>query len=208
MSDDSALRGAWVRWVGDSVAARAAFDDVVARHREAHRRYHGLRHVTSVVRHAHELADEVAVRDLGAVVAAAFFHDAVYVPAARDNEEQSALLAALVLAGLGWSDERCDVVASMVRATAGHAPTDDPDRGVLLDADLSVLGSDPAAYQAYVAGVRAEYAHVDDEAWRAGRGDVLRDLLATTPIYSTIAGRSRWESRARANLTTELASLQ
>ena len=48
---------------------------------------------------------------------------------------------------------------------------------MLLDADLAVLGSEPAAYQAYVTGVRAEYGHVDDAAWATGRAAVLRGLL-------------------------------
>ena len=99
---------------------------------------------------------------------AAFFHDAVYDPQRRDNEEQSAALAERVLerAGLAAGARR-RTVGDLVRATAaprGDRPT--PDRAVLLDADLAVLGSEPAAYQAYVTGVRAEYAHVDDEAWR------------------------------------------
>jgi predicted metal-dependent HD superfamily phosphohydrolase len=180
---------------------------VVARHREGHRRYHGVRHVTWVVRHVHELATELPLDDEGAVVAAAFFHDAVYDPRATDNEEQSARLAERVLAGLGWDADRGRRVGDLVRATAAHRAPADDDTAVLLDADLAVLGSDPAAYQAYVTGVRTEYAHVDAAAWQAGRGQVLRELLARDPLYATEPGRRRWARRAAANMTAELASL-
>ena len=78
---------------------------------------------------------------------------------------------------------------------------------MLLDADLAVLGAEPAAYQAYVTGVRAEYAHVPPDAWRTGRGQVLRDLLAHRPLYATAPAQERWEARAAANMTAELASL-
>jgi predicted metal-dependent HD superfamily phosphohydrolase len=78
---------------------------------------------------------------------------------------------------------------------------------VLIDADLAVLGTEPAAYQAYLTGVRAEYGHVDDAAWGQGRGAVVRALLARQPLYTTPTGRARWEARARANLTAELAAL-
>ena len=88
-----------------------------------------------------------------------------------------------------------------------HAPSDSADVNVLVDADLAVLGSDPAAYQAYVTGVRSEYGHVDDAAWRVGRGAVLRGLVGRTPLYATAAGRRRWEARARANVAAELATL-
>ena len=55
--------------------------------------------------------------------------------------------------------------------------------------------------------MRAEYAHVDAAAWRAGRGQVLRDLLDRDPLYATAAGRQRWAARAGGNMTAELASL-
>ncbi len=207
IGDDGELRAAWTTAIGDDPAALAALDDVVARHREPHRRYHGVRHVTWVVRHVHELAREVTMTDEAAVVAAAFFHDAVYDPRASDNEERSAQLAERVLAELGWPEDRRLAVGAMVRATAAHGAADDVDTAVLLDADLAVLGAEPAAYQAYVTGVRAEYAHVDPGAWRIGRGQVLRDLLARRPLYGTAPGRARWASRAAANMTAELAAL-
>ena len=207
MSDEVELRAAWTVAVGDDHAALAALDDVVARHREPHRRYHGVRHVTWVVRHVRELAAEVPTDDLDAIVVAAFFHDAVYDPRATDNEGQSARLAERVLADLGWDEGRRTRVSDLVRATAAHAGTDDPDTAVLLDADLAVLGSEPAAYQAYVTGVRTEYAHVDNDAWRTGRSQVLRHLLARDSLYATAPARQRWASRAAANMTAELASL-
>jgi predicted metal-dependent HD superfamily phosphohydrolase len=193
--------------VGGGPGSAAALEAVLGRHRQPHRRYHAVRHVTWVVRHVDELAREVALRDAGAVVAAAFFHDAVYDPRGSDNEEQSARLAERVLGELGWDADRRRRVGALVRATATHGPPADDDTAVLLDADLAVLGSEPAAYQAYVTGVRAEYAHVDAAAWRLGRGQVLRDLLARDPLYATAPAQRRWSSRAAANMTAELASL-
>lgn len=227
MSDEIELRIAWA-----TVAARGTatpprsgevFDDVVGRHRQAHRRYHGLRHVVWVVRHVHELADALAhdasapvTVDVSRAVAAAFFHDAVYDPTSPDNEERSALLAIRQLASLGWADDDIAAVAADIGATAGHLaaggdaddgrPTD-VTRAVLLDADLAVLGSDAAAYQAYATGVRTEYAHVDDDAWRVGRGAVLRALLNRPRLYATDAASGRWDALARANLAAELAAL-
>jgi predicted metal-dependent HD superfamily phosphohydrolase len=207
VSEEVELRAAWTSAVGHDARTLAALDDVVGRHRESQRRYHGVRHVAWVVRHVHELAAEVPVRDLGAVIAAAFFHDAVYRPGASDNEQHSAALAERVLADLGWDAARCREVGALVRATEDHEPDGDLDRSVLIDADLAVLGSEPAAYQAYVTGVRAEYAGVDDAAWRRGRADVVRHLLDRERLYATAPARRRWEARARANLTAELATL-
>ena len=225
--DETMLRVAWERSVGSSRPARRLFDAVVRRHREPHRRYHGLRHVTSVVRHVEALAEHEPVHDLGAVVVAACFHDAVYQPTASDNEEASARLARRELTELAdpaWPPDRIERVAAMIVATAhhvdpsvtgedatGHGTTADDatrhDTAVLLDADLAVLGGDPAAYQHYVNGVRAEYAHLDPAEWRTGRRAVLQGLLERQELYLTETARNWWEARARANLTAELASL-
>jgi predicted metal-dependent HD superfamily phosphohydrolase len=75
----------------------------------------------------------------------------------------------------------------------------------LLDADLAILGAAPADYERYRLAVRAEYAHVPDDAWRAGRAAVLRSLLAKEPLYRTRAAQERWAARARRNLREELA---
>jgi predicted metal-dependent HD superfamily phosphohydrolase len=208
VADDAELRAAWSEHVDASARGLGELEELIGRHREAHRRYHGLRHVTWVVRHVRELAQVEPVVDLDAVIAAAFFHDAVYDPAAHDNEEQSARLAERVLVDLGWEAPRAAGVGELVEATAGHEPSADSDRSVLLDADLAVLGSDPAAYQAYATGVRVEYMHLDDEQWRTGRVSVLEHFLSAPAIYATATARTRWESRARANLTAELIGLR
>lgn len=208
MSDDTAeIRTAWCAHVTDSSAGADELDEVLGQHRRPDRRYHGVAHVTWVVRHVLDLAAAEAVADLGALVAAAVYHDAVYDPRASDNEEQSAAWAHRALVELGWPAPRAAGVAALVRATATHAGDDRPDTAVLLDADLAVLGAESGAYQAYVTGVRAEYAHVPDEAWRAGRAAVLRGFLDRASIYATATARDRWEARARANLVAELATL-
>jgi predicted metal-dependent HD superfamily phosphohydrolase len=198
------LRASWQT----HVAARAGpLDRLLARHREAHRHYHGIAHVAWVVRHVGELAAETTPEDLDAIVAAAFYHDAVYDPERADNEAVSAALARRDLEALGWSGARADAVAQMIEATAGHRDPPDLDTAILLDADLAVLGADPAGYGEYARGVRAEYHHLDEASWRRGRAAVLHGFLDRDAIYATGAGRRRWEERARGNISAELATL-
>ena len=147
------------------------------------------------MRHVEELAVTEPVDDIGAVVVAAFFHDAVYDPQASDNESASARLADRELAALGWDGPRRQRVTTMVEATATHDVPDDPgidiDTAVLLDADLAVLGSEPASYQAYVAGVRSEYSHVSADDWHTGRTQVLQSFLDRPALYATATGAGR-----------------
>ncbi|MEP1126593.1 MAG: metal-dependent phosphohydrolase [Ilumatobacter sp.] len=197
-------RAQWVELVGDD----AVLDGLVRRHRERHRRYHTLGHVLAVVRHVDELASVEAIGDLGAVVAAAWFHDAVYEPRSSANERASARLARRDLTKLGWAGERVESVATMVEGTTHHRDPDDLGTAVLYDADLAILGAAPDEYSAYVANVRAEYAHVDDVAWAAGRSDVLAAFIGRTRIFSTGTGYARWESSARTNVESEIAQLR
>ena len=138
------------------------------------------------------------VADLGAVTMAAFFHDAVYDPRGGDNEEQSAALAERVLAELGWPAGRA---RPRRHPGPGHRsttrPPTIPTAAVLLDADLAVLGSEPAAYQAYVTGVRAEYAPRRRRGLaRRPRAPCCADSSTGDRLYCTAAAAARWEARA------------
>jgi predicted metal-dependent HD superfamily phosphohydrolase len=55
--------------------------------------------------------------------------------------------------------------------------------------------------------VRAEYAQVPDDAFRAGRAAVLRGL-ATGRLYRTTRAHDRWDGAARANLDAEVNALE
>ncbi len=202
------MRTAWRSCAGDTHSSRAVLEAVLERHREPHRQYHTIRHVAWVIRHVAALTGVEPHRDAGAIVAAACFHDAIYVPGAVDNEAASARLAVTELRSLGWDDVRVEHVSAMVVSTAHHQAGADPDERVLLDADLAVLGADPNAYAAYVTGVRAEYAHVDDAAWRIGRAAVLEGFLERAHIFATATAQERFEPHARANLAAELATLR
>ena len=55
--------------------------------------------------------------------------------------------------------------------------------------------------------MRREYAHVPDDEFAAGRGAILRDLLAKPTLFHTAYAREHWEATARTNVARELAEL-
>lgn len=202
---EAELRASWALDLGTGRAATAIVDDLVSRHREPHRRYHTLAHVAHVLRAVRDLTVEVPVVDPVAVRVAAWFHDAVYDPRSSTNEADSAALAERLLPEAGVDPARLATVGRLVRVTATHEPTSE-DEAVLVDADLGVLAADPAGYQAYSEQVRAEYAHLDDDTWRAGRTRRLQDFLARPHLFTTAPGHAL-EARARANISAELRAL-
>ncbi|MFJ1511115.1 DUF4031 domain-containing protein [Cellulosimicrobium funkei] len=143
----------------------------------------------------------------GVTQLALWFHDAVHDGEAGRDEERSAELADARLASHLGARE-VDEVVRLVLVTTDHAPAPGDGPGALVsDADLAVLGSAPDRYARYARQVRAEYAHVPDDAFRAGRAAVLRGLLAGGALFRTPQGATLWEDRARANLTAELTTL-
>ncbi len=188
------------------LAARVG-EDLLARWSEPHRHYHTLNHLGVVLAVVEEHSSRA--EDPAAVRLAAWYHDAIYDPHRVDNEEASALLAEAALPDLGVPPERVAEVARLIRLTASHDPIPgDRNGGLLTDADLCVLASPPQVYQAYVAAVRREYAHVPDDAFNVGRAAVLQNLLSLPRLFHTPVLRERWEDAARANVTRELSGLR
>lgn len=176
---------------------------------EAIRHYHDLAHVGALLAlsstHARHLRDRPAV-DL-----AIFYHDVVYDPARGDNEARSADRARVELAELGLPSplvERVCALIDLTRHGAVEPETADSDAHHFLDFDLSVLAAETSVYDAYAAAIRREYAHVPEAAYKAGRAKVLAGFLAMPSIYHVEAFRRAWETRARDNLSRELAQLQ
>ena len=176
-----------------------------ARYAEPHRRYHTWTHVLACF----AARDQLTGAAMPEVDLALLFHDAVYEPHARDNEARSAAL--LVEEGRrAWLGEpllqRARALVEATRHDGG--PRDDTEEScIVVDANLSILGTDEATFDEYERQVRQEYADVDDASYRAGRGAVLRALLARPALYSTCRGRRLWEARARRNLEDSLARL-
>ncbi|MET9899430.1 hypothetical protein [Streptomyces sp. NPDC006446] len=208
------------RWAETVRAARGGEDgsgpsplpyaaNLLDRWAEPRRRYHTTDHLLAVLDHIDVLeAHGERAEDPAAARLAAWFHDAVYLPDRSENEERSARLAERALTELGVGADRTAEVARLVRLTVSHDPADDDRNGaVLCDADLAILASPPAAYAAYTAAVREEYAFVPDDAFRAGRAAVLRQLLDLPRLFRTPYGEREWARPARRNMGDELAAL-
>jgi predicted metal-dependent HD superfamily phosphohydrolase len=185
-------------------------DELVRAYAAPERHYHNLTHIEAMLGLMWSYED--ALPDAQGVEAAIWFHDAIYDTRRHDNEEKSAELAASRLAGL-LSPDRIALIASMIRATAGHhvpEGLDDAQRrdcGLFLDMDLSILGSAPDVFAAYEEAVRREYGWVPDALWRDGRRKVLQGFLDRPAIYASPQFRASHEVAARANLTRSLERL-
>lgn len=175
-------------------------DALVAAYADPGRGYHDTLHLAEVL----DRLDDLAVSS-PSVLLAAWFHDGVYDgrPGAEERSAAWALDALDLLLPAATTVE----VARLVRLTETHDPDPSDAAGAALcDADLAILSAPAERYDAYVAGVRRDYAHVSDADFAAGRAAVLRDLAGRKALFHTAYGRARWDVPARANLARELAA--
>lgn len=180
---------------------------------EPQRRYHTTEHLTEVLAALDELAQTGAMGADEALVArtVAWYHDLAYDPRAApgSNEHRSATLARDHLHRLGVDDGVVDEVERGVLMTLDHeGAAGRPAHDAMHDADLWILSAPPERYATYREQVRAEYAHVPDDAFRSGRLAIMAPFAQRERLYRTDHAHTRWSERARTNLTREIEDLR
>lgn len=187
----------------------AVFYMLVRAYSGPRRHYHTLGHVMRVL----DAIDEViAGQDDGqsprdALRWAAWFHDAVMFEG-TDDEACSAELARETALRAHLGEAFATRVHELVIVTAHNEPVLGNAASILVDADLSILGAEPAVFDEYEAKVRLEWPDVSDVDFRSARAEVLEGFLARPRIYCTAFASSQWEKQAHANLESSIAKLR
>lgn len=172
------------------------------------RAYHNATHIAELLRWFDTVAAGPRWQQPAEVYTAILFHDAIYVPGAKDNEAKSADWArrAIVEARLPADANR---VAELINLTAQHGKLETAagDTALFLDSDMAIVGTEIDVYRAYAQQIRREYAAVPAEAYRAGRRAFVEGLANKPRIFFSDYFHQRLNARARLNLADELASL-
>lgn len=152
------------------------------------------------------LGDATTARLMACAIA---YHDAVYDPKRRDNEARSAALWREAAGETRLPEAEIEWVAGTILATADHfghrLEPDDVARLFMLDLDLTPLGEAPEVFDHNTALLRAEYAHLDDAQWAAGRRAFLARLQAMPHLYRTPVIAEAFEAQARRNIAAAIA---
>ena len=193
------------KYSNDKALIQQLWDEIETRHGEPHRHYHNLEHLESLLEVLSPLKNEID--DWDALLFGIFYHDIIYDPAKRDNEEQSAVLAVERLKELRVPQNQIEFVQSLIIATQSHENTTSHDIQLFLDADLSILGHCETVYINYSHTIRAEYSMYPDELYLPGRLKVLDHFLAMPSIFKTTSFIEKYETLARENLTREKEKL-
>jgi predicted metal-dependent HD superfamily phosphohydrolase len=102
-------------------------------------------------------------------------------------------------------------VRELIELTSRHGSLREADvdreAALFLDCDMAILGAERPRFIVYEQAIRAEYAHIWDAAFRAGRIRFLRRLLELPSIFLSSTFRERYEVQARQNIAWALAQL-
>ena len=142
-----------------------------------------------------------------------WFHDAIYdtqAPVSGSNELNSAAWAARSLVRAGADSDTAQRVHDLVMATQHDAPAalgSSPDAQLLVDIDLSILGSPAERFERYDQDVRKEYAWVPGFRYQEARAQVLQGFLDRPRLYHGEHAVALLEAQARVNLAAALSRL-
>lgn len=176
----------------------ALLERVLAAYAGPARHYHTLQHLDECL----DLFERVAhlAAQPGEAALALWFHDAVYIPLAKDNEARSADWAIQALQAAGASETVIERIAALIMATVHHEAPAGSDARLVIDIDLAILGSAPVRFAEYEQQIRSEYAAVPADLYAEKRREVLAGFLARPAIYATPELHARLEEQARTNL--------
>jgi predicted metal-dependent HD superfamily phosphohydrolase len=201
------FRRLWgVLWGHIGVAAPDV-EPLIGRYAEAHRHYHNTAHILDCLGQYATFREATGHADAPALTVALFYHDVIYDPRGVDNEQKSAALAQEDLEAVLPQAKVADVKRLIVITDHRQPPARDDER-LMVDIDLSILGRSREVFERYDAAIRSEYAHVPEEAYRAGRAKILRSFLERPRLYHTAWFFEQYEAMARVNLMRTIVRLE
>lgn len=194
----------WMKLWPNADPAQIEHSFVAIRNLYTGRPYHNLDHIAECLGQL----DAVKVSfDTYPVEVALWYHDVIYDPKRKDNEQWSAEFAINDMRDLDAPHSLRRGVTELIMATKHDKVLDSPQEQLIVDIDLHTLGRSWEEYQAYSNAIRREYAWVTEDDYVKGRAAVLQTFLDRPQIYYTDHFRQLYEEPARRNLAAEIVSL-
>ncbi len=165
---------------------------------ERHRYYHTHEHIDAMLKHfdsVYELAEHPAELEL-----AIWFHDVIYKPFSTDNELKSAEWAKEFLLASDYNLAGAERVFKLIMATLHNGTMTCSDEKLIVDIDLTILGTPPSVYDQFERNVRQEYKLVPKFIFSKKRKQLLKSFLEQPSIYHHDYFKTRYENQARENL--------
>lgn len=179
-------------------ASSDCYDALVSAYSEKHRYYHTVKHIEAMLKHFDSVKDQAERPE--ELELAIWFHDAIYKPFSKRNELDSAVWAKEFSLSNGYDLEGAERVSGLIMATLHNGEVSAKDQKLIVDIDLTILGSSPEIYEEFERNVRKEYKYVPSLIYRKKRKELLMSFLNRDSIYCSEYFNSRYEDLARVNI--------
>lgn len=185
---------------------RLTYDALIKAYAEKHRAYHTFDHIAACLRHFDAVKDQID-HPLE-VELALWFHDAIYKPFSSSNEKDSAIWAQEFFELNAYEDDEVvDRIFDLIMVTEHSGATKTRDEELMIDIDLSILGTAPEIYDQFEKNVRFEYKRVPGFMFRKKRKEILAEFLERDRIYHDPYFYDKLEEQARINLASAIKTL-
>jgi len=179
------------------------FEQLKDQYSEPHRYYHTTQHLVECLRYLDNVQPTTHKAE---ITIALWFHDAIYDVKAHDNEERSAQWANTIMLQQGVDYESRRLIHELIMVTKHPSIPSTPTEQLMVDIDLSILGSSPDRFNQYQQQIRQEYSWVEEEQYNAARKSILTQFSNLEPIYRTAQLNQLLEKQAKTNLQLALLS--
>ncbi len=172
---------AW-KELGIDSGAEEVFKRLIKSYSSTYRAYHTLAHVRDCLVQF-DLVKGYA-KSPSELETAIWFHDAIYDVTSNDNEERSAQMATEILNEFNAPKPVVSRIVDLILATRPSYDPVDVDEKLIVDIDLSILGSLPAKFNTYEEQIRQEYQWSPEEMYQKGRAEFIRSMLEKDTIFN------------------------
>jgi predicted metal-dependent HD superfamily phosphohydrolase len=197
-----------------------AWAELDRRYREEHRAYHSWRHIGEILDRLEVFSDSSTARNI--IIAAAFWHDAVYDlqnedGSPRTDRDNVFASAALFRRYTKLRDAEADAVEELILGTADHLhakpereryPGFYDDFNLFLDLDLGSLASPWDQFQANLDKIRFEYSRITEKEFCQVQIAMLTKFRnRSSRLFRREETRRKWSDNAAANLDRGIEEL-
>lgn len=173
------------------------------------RSYHNLVHIFECLSLIEVIEEEdLLIDDEKELLSLAMiFHDIIYDPSSTKNEEESASFAEQLLFSKNYSQEKINMIMSIIKATDHTRWVSDHLEKLACDIDMFGF-SIPFNQFSYISSlIREEYNMCTDDVYLIGRLDFLKRLKARGYVYRSDFFK-KYELAALMNISTAIAEIE
>lgn len=186
------------------------YEDILNTYQSKDRHYHNLSHIMQCLSEFDKVKH--LAKNPDAVEYAIWFHDFVYDISRTDNESKSSYEALTHLCKNRIRKRFMEEVVGLIQITKHDKAPKTIDEKIILDVDLSILGQPSEIYNIYKENIVKEYAlkieEIGMDEFLKKRKEILKSFLARNPVYYTDFYKNLYNKQAKANLLTEILSIE